>query len=181
MKKTCCITLTLALSLTAGAAHAFSLGDAAKLTTAIAAPDSSAAKTAELVTRLTDLNVNSEQAIGGTTALLDLAQNKLATADYTQLLQSVPALQGLTDNGLAGQVGAVSGLLGKSNPLAKKPVQTDVQSLADVAERFSSLGMEAGKVNEFTPVLLQFIGSQGASQPLLESLSSIWAAPVASL
>ena len=181
MKKTCCVTLALALSLVAGTTQAFSLGDAAKLTTAIAAPDSAAARSAELVTRLTDLNVDCRQAVGGATALLDLAKTKLAAADYAQLLQSVPALRGMTDSGLAGQVGAVSGLLSKCNPLAKQPVEPGIQSMTEVAERFAGLGMAPAKVSEFTPVLLQFIGSQGASQPLVDSLTTIWATPVATL
>ena len=177
IKKTCCITLTLALGLTAGAAQAFSLGDAAKLTTAIAAPESSAAKSAELVTKLTDLNVSSEQAVGGTSALLNLAKNQLAGADYTQLMNSVPALQNLSGNNLSSKAGAVSGLLGKSNPLAKTAAQSEMHSLGDVGNAFSGLGMDAGMISQFAPILLQFIGGQGVSQPLMSSLASIWTTP----
>lgn len=183
IQKSFCLTLTLALSLTAatGTVHAFSLGDAAKLTSAVAAPDSAAAQSAELMTRLTDLNVSSEQAVGGTSALLNLAKNQLPSTDYSQLLSSVPALSNLAGNDLGNQVGAVSGLLGKSNPLAKQPAQAaSIQSMTDVAAQFSNLGMDSGMVSQFAPVLLQFIGNQGVGQPLLGTLTSLWGGQPAS-
>lgn len=172
IKKTFCITLTLALGLTAGAAQAFSLGDAAKLTSAVAAPDSAAAQSAGLLSKLTDLNVSSEQAVGGTSALLNLAKNQLPGADYSQLLNSVPALQNLS--GMGSQASAVSGLLGKSNPLAKSAATSEMNSLGDVGNAFSGLGMDAGMISQFAPVLLEFIGGQGVGQPLLGSLTSLW-------
>lgn len=176
IQKSFCLTLTLALGMTAavGTAHAFSLGDAAKLTSAVAAPDSATAQSAELVTRLTDLNVSSEQAVGGTSALLNLARNQLPSTDYSQLLSSVPALGNLSGGGLGSQAGAVSGLLGKSNPLANS-AQNNMHSLGDVGNAFSALGMDAGMVSQFAPVLLQFIGNQGVGQPLLGTLTSLWA------
>lgn len=176
IQKHFCLTLTLALGLSAGVgtAHAFSLGEAAKLTSAIAAPDSATARSAELLGKLTDLNVSSEQAVGGTSALLNLAKNQLASTDYAQLMNSVPALHNLTGNTLANQAGAVSGLLGKANPLAKGAAQSDMHSLTDVGNAFSALGMDAGMVSQFAPVLLEFIGGQGVGQPLLGNLTSLW-------
>lgn len=176
IQKHFCLTLTLALGLSAGVstAHAFSLGEAAKLTSAIAAPDSATARSAELLGKLTDLNVSSEQAIGGTSALLNLARNQLPSTDYSQLLSSVPALANLTGGDLANQVGAVSGLLGKSNPLAKSTAQSEMHSLTDVGNAFSALGMDSGMISQFAPVLLQFIGNQGVGQPLLGTLTSLW-------
>lgn len=76
---------------------------------------------------------------------------------------------------MGNQVGAVSGLLGKSNPLAKQPAQAaSIQSMTDVAAQFSNLGMDSGMVSQFAPVLLQFIGNQGVGQPLLGTLTSLW-------
>src|SRR5690554_6815212 len=106
MKTISCITLSLALGLTAGAAQAFNIGEAARITSAVAAPGSAAAQSAELVNRLTALNVTPEQAVGGTGALLELARNQLPGADYSQLLQSAPALKDLSGNGLAGKASA---------------------------------------------------------------------------
>lgn len=175
IKKTCCIALSLALGLTAGAAQAFSLGDAARVTTAVAAPGSTAAQSADLVSKLTALNISSEQAVGGTSALMNLAKNQLATTDYRQLIDKVPALQNLS--GMSSQAGAVSGLLGKANPRSKSAATNEMNSLADVGSAFSGLGMDAGMISQFAPVLLQFIGGQGIGQPLLGSLASIWTAP----
>lgn len=175
MNKLSCITLSLTLALSAGAAQAFSLGEAARITSAVAAPGSSAAQSADLVNQLTALNVTPEQAVGGTGALLELARNQLPGADYSQLLQSAPALKQLGGDGLASQASAIGGLLGKSNPLAKQPAQAaGIQSMTDVAAQFSSLGMDGGMISQFTPVLLQFIGNQGVGQPLLGTLTSLW-------
>ena len=45
---------------------------------------------------------------------------------------------------------------------------------------FSLLGMKPEMVNQFEPVVTQFLGEQGASNELLGALSKIWspAAPV---
>lgn len=181
MNKLSCIALSLALGLTVSTAQAFSLGDAARITSAVAAPGSAAAQSAELVNKLTALNVTPEQAVGGTGALLELARNQLPGADYSQLLQSVPALKELGGNGIASQASALGGLLGKSNPLAKQPAQAaDIQSLTDAAAQFSNLGMDAGMISQFTPVLLQVIGNQGVGQPLLGTLTSLWSGQPAS-
>ncbi|SER89474.1 MULTISPECIES: DUF2780 domain-containing protein [Halopseudomonas] len=182
MQKISYITLSLALGLTSaiGTAQAFSLNDAAKLTGAVAAPNSTAAQSAELVGKLTELNVSSEQAVGGTSALLGLAKNQLAGEDYSQLIGNVPALANLTGGGLGGQVGKVSGLLGKSNPLDSS-AQNNLQNLGDVGNAFSALGMDSGMVGQFAPVLLQFIGNQGVGQPLLGTLTNLWTGQPAGL
>lgn len=176
MKKTSCITLALALTMTASISHAFSLGDATKMATTVAAPESSMAKSAQLVSRLTDLNVSPEQAVGGTSALLNLAKNKLPGTDYSQLLSSAPALSNVMGGDTGNQLGALGGLLGESNPLAKNPVQSEMNSLSDVGSAFSVLGMDSGLISQFAPVLLQFLGDQGTSAALLQSLSGIWGA-----
>lgn len=180
MNKFSYIALSLTLGLTVSTAQAFSLGDAARITSAVAAPGSAAAQSAELVNKLTALNVTPEQAVGGTGALLELARNQLPSTDYSQLLQSVPALKELDGGGLVSQASAIGGLLGKSNPLAKQPTQNSIQSLGAVAQQFSGLGMDAGMVSQFAPVLLQFIGNQGVGQPLLGTLTSLWSGQPAS-
>ena len=176
IQKHFCLALTLALGLSAaaGTAQAFSLGDAARLASSVTGTDSPTARSADLVSKLTDLNVSPEQAVGGTSALLNLAKNQLAGADYAQLMNSVPALQNLGGNSLLNQAGAVSGLLGKANPLGKSAVTNEMNSLSDVGNAFSGLGMDAGMISQFAPVLLEFIGGQGVGQPLLGSLTSLW-------
>ncbi|WP_185265928.1 DUF2780 domain-containing protein [Halopseudomonas xiamenensis] len=176
IQKHFCLTLTLALGLSAGVGtvHAFSLGDAARVASSVATPGSSTAQSADLISKLTDLNVSTEQAVGGTSALLNLARNQLPGTDYSQLLSSVPALENLAGSTTGSQLGAVSGLLGKNNPLAGNAAQSEMTSLADVGSAFSTLGMDAGMVSQFAPVLLQFIGGQGVGQPLLGSLTSLW-------
>lgn len=175
MKKTSCIVLalTVSLGLTACAEKNINIGEAARITSTMAAPDSSMARSAELIGKLSELNITSEQAVGGTGALLDLARNRLSGNDYSQLLQSAPALKEFSGNGLAGHASTIGGLLGGAG---SKPESTGVQSLAGVAEQFSSLGMDSGMISQFAPVLLDFIGNQGVGQPLLGTLTSLWTA-----
>src|SRR5690554_2529260 len=112
MNKLSCIALSLALGLTVSTAQAFSLGDAARITSAVAAPGSAAAQSAEVGNGRAALNVTPAQAVGGAGALLELARNQLPGADGGQLVQSVPALGGGGGNGIASQASALGGLLG---------------------------------------------------------------------
>lgn len=41
---------------------------------------------------------------------------------------------------------------------------------------FSALGMDPSMVSQFIPVVMQFLGDQGASAGLLDNLGSIWQA-----
>ncbi len=39
---------------------------------------------------------------------------------------------------------------------------------------FSALGMDASMVSQFVPVVMQFLGSQGASAGLMDALGKVW-------
>ncbi|MNN24625.1 hypothetical protein D3C81_1380640 [compost metagenome] len=80
---------------------------------------------------------------------------------------------------MLGRLGALSGLLGGSAspaPQGGAPAGA-VDSLEDVNQAFSALGMGAGLVGQFAPILLQFLGSQGVAGTLLQSLGGIWGVP----
>jgi hypothetical protein len=119
----------------------------------------------------TQLNVTPEQAIGGTGALLGLAKNKLSSADYSQMTQAVPGLDLLSG---AGALGGLGGLLGGSGNSAATNALGNVKSMADVNSAFTALGMDSGLVGQFAPLILQYLGQQGASGSALQSLGSLW-------
>lgn len=150
-------------------------------------------QTAELLGALRALDVTPQQALGGTAALLGLAQSRLPGADYAQLTQAVPGVEKLAGGGALGQLGALGalgGLLGQpaaptadeagsqsasgTAPAATGALPGSVSSMQDVDQAFAALGMSPGMAGQFAPILLQLLGSQGVGGPLLQSLAGIW-------
>ena len=184
MKRVSSFVFLALLGLVAGSAGAFNLGEAAKAVSGITGSgttqSSSQAQALGLIGQLDELNVTPKQAVGGSGALLQLAKQQLSTGDYAQLAKSVPGIDKLTgDSGLdqLGQLGALSGLLGNADSSVNAETAAaveNVQSLPDVNQAFSALGMEAGLVGQFAPILLQYLGNQGVGGQLLQSLGSIW-------
>lgn len=168
------ITLAAALLLSASSAFAFNLGDAAKAVSGMNESGASAQvattpQTSGLLGALTgQLGVSQEQAIGGTGALLGLAQNKLGGADYSQLVRQVPGLDKLSGGSALG--GALGNLGGES----AKSLLGNVGSLGQVNQAFGALGMDQSMTGKFAGVLLQYFGQQGVSSNLLGSLGSLW-------
>jgi hypothetical protein len=48
--------------------------------------------------------------------------------------------------------------------------------MGDVNKAFGALGMDSGMVSQFVPVILQYLGQQGASGSALSALSGVWGA-----
>jgi len=184
MKLVSSLAVLAALSLATGSATAFNLGEAARAVSGITGNDatqnSSQGQALNLIGQLDGLDVTPTQALGGSGALLQLAKQQLGSNDYAQLAKSVPGIDKLTgDSGLdqLSQLGALTGLLGQSDTSVNAQtaaVVDNVQSLGDVNQAFSALGMDAGMVGQFAPILLQYLGSQGVGGSLLQSLGSIW-------
>lgn len=174
------------LFLASAPAFAFSLGDAAKAvaSSALGSTESNSASQASALLDLlnSELNVTPKQAIGGTGALLGLAQHKLSSSDYQALSSAVPGLDKLAGLGALNNisnlnVGNVLGQLsgnGKSDDNALKSLLGNVESLEQVNSAFSSLGMDTTKVDAFTPLILQYLGSRGVSESVLGNLKGIW-------
>jgi len=106
---------------------------------------SESSKSGSLVGTLMDtLGVTQSQAVGGTAALLNQAKGNMSGDDYSSLLSAVPQLSSLMKSS-----GGVGSLLGGG---------------ASLAEQFASLGMESGMIGKFTPILLEFVQSEGGSE-----------------
>ena len=213
MKALHSVALSAALLLAAGSASAFSLEEAAQAAAAAmagggnasannsannSAPASSGTgglgalgalgnagngQTLGLLSALGGLNVTPQQAVGGTGALLSLAQNSLGNQQYSQLTGAVPGLDQLTGSNGLSQLGALGGLLGgaQQTPVSAQTgaLLNNVSNTDQLNQAFSALGMQSGLVAQFAPLLLQFLGSQGAGSSLLQSLSGAWGVPAA--
>ncbi len=181
------VALATLLACSAGPALAFNLNDAA---TAIGNANNgnqkatAATEAAGLLNLLgSNLKVTPEQAVGGTGALLGLAKNKLAGNDFKQLSKSAPGLDQLAGNNALGNLGSLNGLgdllgsagNGKTNSTLNSALG-NVQSMGDVNKAFSALGMDSSMVNQFVPLILQYLGQQGAGGSALQSLASVWGA-----
>ncbi|EGQ8262266.1 DUF2780 domain-containing protein [Vibrio parahaemolyticus] len=105
----------------------------------------------ELLT--SQLPVSTEQATGGSSALIALAQSQLSQQNSTELQSLIPGLSNLK--------GAQS-LLG------------NIESLSAVQSAFNALGLDQSMISQFAPVILGYLNEQGASEGLLKSLSGLW-------
>jgi hypothetical protein len=156
----------------------FSLFDAANALSGTQDDDAAAAaptaQTADLLSALSQLDVTTEQAIGGAGAMLGLAKNQLSSTDYSELAKSVPGIDLLSGG---GELGVLSGLLGSSGKAAGLDnLLGNVSNTNDLNSAFNALGMDTGMIGLFAPVLLKFFGQQGVGGSLLTNLGGIWGA-----
>ncbi|PSW10490.1 hypothetical protein C9I98_25130 [Photobacterium sanctipauli] len=122
--------------------------------------DEEAAQTAEAANPLTSLlssqlGITPEQATGGAGALLSIASSQLGGDQASELAKIIPGADALADS-LPPGMGALLGNMDTINQV------------------FSALGMDPSMVSQFIPVVMQFLGDQGASAGLMESLGNIW-------
>lgn len=112
--------------------------------------------TQDLLTQFTSqLPLSPQQAGGGVATLLTQAQNNLTADQSNELNQLIPSLNELTE------------LIPNQN------LSTILQR-KEVNQAFNTLGLDASMVEQFVPVLMQYLTQQGASQNLLESLGKLW-------
>ncbi|WP_371929353.1 DUF2780 domain-containing protein [Photobacterium sp. CCB-ST2H9] len=134
------------------AAHAFSLSDI------FGGGDDKMEALADnpLASMLTDqLGVSTEQAAGGAGALLSMAASQLSGDQASELTKLIPGSENLMDAIPAG----LGGMLNNMDALG--PV-------------FTALGLDASMISQFVPIITQFLGTQGASAGLIDTLTKIW-------
>lgn len=101
------------------------------------------------------LDVNDKQAAGGAGAMLAMAYQTLGESQSSELLKMVPGMDSLT--------GMIPAGLG-----------SNLANMESVDKVFSLLGMDAGMVQQFAPVIIKYLTGQGASESLLSGLTSAW-------
>jgi len=125
----------------------------------IAGPAS--ADTSKLIGSLVDtLGVTEDQATGGSGAVFREAKNNMSSGDYSQLLKAVPGIDSLISAApqAGGLAGKASSLLGGSGGSAT--------GMAGLADSFSKLGLSSDMVNQFVPVIMDFVQSEGGEQAM---------------
>jgi len=93
------------------------------------------------------------------------------------LAKSVPGLDKLSGDNALGSLGALSGMLGQSGGSKTRGLDGllgNVKNTNDLNTAFSALGMDSGMIGQFAPVILQYLGSQGANGSVLGKLAQAW-------
>jgi hypothetical protein len=135
----------------------------------------------ELINQLTQqLGIKPEQASGGLGLIMGMAKEKLG-GDFGSLAQHVPGVDNLINSapkpsgvasalggGIGGALGAVSGLLGGKAGGAIG----QLGNLASLAGGFKQLGLDAGMIGKFAPIVMNFFQSKGGdvAKGLLEKV-----------
>ena len=116
------------------------------------------ADTSKLIGSLVDtLGVSKEQATGGAGAVFKEGKNNMSSGDYSQLLNAVPGIDSLIS--AAPQAG---GLGGKASSL----LGGSAGSMTGLADSFNKLGLSPDMVNQFVPIVLDFVQSEGGQQTM---------------
>jgi len=116
------------------------------------------ADTSKLIGSLVDtLGVSEEQATGGAGAIFKEGKNNMSSGDYSQLLNAVPGIDSLIS--AAPQAG---GLGGKASSL----LGGSAGSMTGLADSFSKLGLSPDMVNQFMPVIMDYVQSEGGQQAM---------------
>ena len=191
MKKLSAVALATWMTVAASPVFAggFSLNDAAGILNQVQGGNS--AKSDQTVQALALLNkaqqmgVKPEQAAGGVGAMLSLAKNQLTTNDYAALTQQVPGINKVTGARALTQLSQFSAknpqlqaLVGQINPVSKdaKVAVSNVTNQSQLNSAFEALGMNSSLIQEFAPLITQYLGQQGVASPLLTTLSALWGA-----
>ncbi|WP_105903577.1 DUF2780 domain-containing protein [Vibrio gangliei] len=153
MKKLALTLITASLVVSSPSYALFGLGD--KDSDTVTSLAGQLQSSSELVNSLKDqLGVSTEQAAGGAGALLAMASSQLSGASGEEL-------SGLSSN--------LSGLLETA-----KSTGTSLDSMAAVKTAFEKLGLDSSMVEQYVPIVLDYLGDEGASSGLLSSLTSLW-------
>jgi len=109
------------------------------------------------------LGVSNAQAEGGAGSILGYAKQKLSADDFSKVTDAMPETESLIQaapktgggGGLAGKLGGASSLLGGSEKTSS------LAGMAGLSDSFSSLGLNADMIGQFTPIILEYAKSKG--------------------
>lgn len=147
---------------------------------AAAALDASAgtSSTMDLVSMLTSqLGVTETQASGGAGALFGMAKGALSETDYGTVASAIPGIGDLINAAPAvskSTSGVSSKMTGLTSGLGSLTKAVDsANKFAAVNDQFKQLGLDAGMVSQFVPILLSFANSAGG-ETVMNILKSVW-------
>ncbi len=123
------------------------------------------------------LGVTESQAAGGAGALFGMAKGALSDSDYGQVAGALPGIEDLISQAphvsqkksdLAGKLGGVTAGMG-----SLKSVADSASGMALVNDQFAKLGLDAGMVSQFIPIVLSYANSAGG-ETVMNLLKGVW-------
>ncbi|QFY43691.1 DUF2780 domain-containing protein [Candidatus Methylospira mobilis] len=129
-----------------------------------AAANSALSNLALASTLARQLNITPQQALGGAGSIFSIAKQQLNPTDFSQLSKAVPDInQYLTaaapllssSSNTTALLGSAAGLLGGQG--------SSLSELATLAGSFQKLGLSPDLIQQFVPIMLQYVQSQGGS------------------
>ena len=126
-------------------------------------PLTSSAQDSSLVNLLMQqLGITQTQAQGGAGALFGMAKEKLSPEEFTQVADTVPEMDTLLQSapkkseGLGGMLETGSSMLGGAS-------KQNLEGGMGLASSFSQLGLSPETMNQFVPVILDYVESKGGA------------------
>ena len=115
-----------------------------------------------------NLGVTKKQATGGAGSIFNVAKQNMGADDFTKVAKAVPGINKMMAaapkaEGTQGMLGGASSLIGGK--------ASSVAGVASLAGSCSQLGMKAGMVNAFMPIILDYVKAKGG-EPLMNILQS---------
>ena len=108
----------------------------------------------DLISLLTnDLEITTEQAMGGAGALFNYAKEGLSSEDFDKVSDAVPDMTGYLDAIPELGGGSSTGLLGKATE--------SLVGMPAVTAAFDKLGLSQDMVGMFTPLLVNYVDEKG--------------------
>jgi hypothetical protein len=107
------------------------------------------------------LNISNEQAQGGAGALFQLAKSKLDAGQFAELSKAVPEMDSLL-SAAPKQSGALSGLVGDAST-ALGEANNPYGNLAGLASCFKVLNLSPDRVDEFVPVVVDYVSAKSGA------------------
>ncbi len=114
-------------------------------------------------TLMQQLGVTEQQATGGAGAIFEAAKSKMSVDDFQNLTQAVPEMDNLlaavppqSGDGVSKLAGGLSSMLGDSN--------NTLGTLTSLASTFKDLNLSGDMVNQFVPVLVDYVKQNGSAQ-----------------
>jgi len=152
VKKMCKLMLVMSLVTIVTPANSAGFDSLLKSTESLTGVSTKSTNSDLLGSLTKQLGVTETQAAGGTAALLSMASQNLSGADSSLLKSVLPAELSST---LSSQM------------------LNQVTNMAGVQSAFSALGLDASMVQQFAPIILQYVTANGGSD-LLGSLTKLW-------
>jgi hypothetical protein len=128
---------------------------------ALCAPMQARAQAALIESLTSQLGVSEEQATGGAGAIFQVAQDRMAPPQFSQLSDAVPGIDGLL--GAAPPLGGTSGMLGGATSALG---MGELGGLTELAGPFTKLGLSPDMASQFVPIVLDYVQSEGGQQAM---------------